>query len=151
MPYIFALTYADLESLKHRREAQAWELFKKILSPTSSLYTAFCPNAWWCRFGKNPEPSQIRSSLWKNQKISVIYQFWVLKLSIKHSFIFLQDCIACFHCHMLFYVISYYLHCDVYCCSVFWPPSCNKPQFNLSSESSRLRLHFRNILLSSAL
>ena len=30
-----------------------------------------------------------------------IYQ----KLSIKHSFIFLQDCIACFHCHMSFYVI----------------------------------------------
>jgi len=32
MPYIFALTYADLELLKRRRETQARVLFKKILS-----------------------------------------------------------------------------------------------------------------------
>jgi len=39
MPYISALTYADLESLKHRKETQARELFKKILSPTSCLHS----------------------------------------------------------------------------------------------------------------
>jgi len=38
MPYIFALTYANLESLKHRRKTQAQELFKKILSPTFCLH-----------------------------------------------------------------------------------------------------------------
>ena len=39
MPCIFALTYNDLESLKHRRESQARQLFKKILRPTSCLHT----------------------------------------------------------------------------------------------------------------
>ena len=39
MPYISALTYADLESLKHRRKTQARELFQKILSPTSCLHS----------------------------------------------------------------------------------------------------------------
>jgi len=38
MPYTFALTYADLESLKHHRETQARELFKRILNPTSCLH-----------------------------------------------------------------------------------------------------------------
>jgi len=32
MPYISALTYADLESLKHRRETQARELSKDTQS-----------------------------------------------------------------------------------------------------------------------
>jgi len=44
MPYTFALTYADLESLKRRRETQAWELFKTTLTPTS-FYAASCPTA----------------------------------------------------------------------------------------------------------
>jgi len=43
MPYISALTYADLESLKHRRETEAREFIKKILSPTSCLHP-FCPH-----------------------------------------------------------------------------------------------------------
>jgi len=43
MPCISALTYADLESLKHRRETQARELLKKILSPTSCLHSLLPP------------------------------------------------------------------------------------------------------------
>jgi len=61
MPYISPLTYADLESLKKRRETHAGELFKKILSPTSCLYTPLSPTAWWCRSDQTPKPSPIPS------------------------------------------------------------------------------------------
>jgi len=44
MPYISALTYADLQALKHRRETEARELFKKILS-LLAVYTTFSPTA----------------------------------------------------------------------------------------------------------
>jgi len=43
MPYISTLTYAYVESLKHRRESQAREFFKKILSPTSCLHSLLPP------------------------------------------------------------------------------------------------------------
>jgi len=43
MPYSSALTYTDPESLKHRRETQSREFFKKILSPTSCLHSLLPP------------------------------------------------------------------------------------------------------------
>ena len=43
MPCISALTYAYVESLKIRRETQAREFFKKILSPISCLHSLLQP------------------------------------------------------------------------------------------------------------
>ena len=43
MPYIFALSYADIESLKRGRETGSRELFKEILSPTSCLHCLLPP------------------------------------------------------------------------------------------------------------
>jgi len=45
--------------------------------------------------------------------------FLVFKIINKTVLSFLQVCIACFRCYMLFYVILRYLHFDVRCCSVF--------------------------------
>jgi len=57
---ISALTYADLQALKHRRETEARELFKKILS-LLAVYTTFSPTAWWCHSDQTPKPSPIPS------------------------------------------------------------------------------------------
>ena len=43
MPYLFALSYAGLESLKYRRESQAKDLFNKILDPTSCIHCLLPP------------------------------------------------------------------------------------------------------------
>jgi len=61
VPYIFALTYADLESLKHRSETQAWELFTKILSPTSCLHCLLPP----------PRDDAILTRLWNPHRYPV--------------------------------------------------------------------------------
>jgi len=43
--------------------------------------------------------------------------------------------------HVVFtlFCIIYYLHlfCDVRCCLVFWPPSCNKPRFSSDKHKRR--------------
>jgi len=43
MSYISALAYTDPESLKHRRETQSREFFKKILSPNSCVHSLLPP------------------------------------------------------------------------------------------------------------
>jgi len=75
MPYISALTYADLESLKHRRKTQARELFKKILSPSSCLHSLL-PHRVMMPFCPDSETLGDSQLITEEQKIPVIHQFW---------------------------------------------------------------------------
>ena len=43
MPYLLALSYADLSSLQHRRDTQARQLFETILDPASSIHSLLPP------------------------------------------------------------------------------------------------------------
>jgi len=105
MPYISALTYADLESLKHRTETQTRELFKNILSPTSCLHSIL------------PPPRDMMMPFWPDSETLTDSPLITEEKNISHSSILalknyqwsivehghiLHDCTECSHCHMLF-------------------------------------------------
>ena len=128
MRYIFALTYADHKSWKHRRETQARELFKNILSSTSCLHCLLPPprdDAVLERL-QNPHRCPFNCGRTKNTSPSSIL---ALKLSIKHSFIFTGLYWLPWLSHVLCYFVLFAF--ILWCTLLFglWSLSCNKRQF----------------------
>jgi len=123
MPYISALTYADLESLKHRRKTQARELFQKILSPTSCLHSILPPPR------DDAVQTRLRKLITENKKYHSFISFGLKKLSmkrIKHSYI-LHDCTECSqcHCHMLLLLHLCIECCDSHVLFFYSAPQCS--------------------------
>jgi len=97
-------------------------------------------------------------TLWQGINVYVNLSFFVftavdmgplsilaLKLSIKHSFIFLLDCIDCLDCHILFFMLC----CIIYIYSVMYAavmPVDRQVAINLSSQVSA-SLHIFQFLL----
>jgi len=76
IPYIFAMSYAVLESVKYRTETQARKLFKKTLSLASCLHCLF-PYREMLLFCQDNGTLTDTQLMVEELKIPVFHQFWV--------------------------------------------------------------------------
>jgi len=83
---------------KHR----LWSCLKRWSVPLP-VYTASCPHRvlmpFWRDYGTLTD-TQLIVELGRTKNTSHL-SILGLKISIKHSYTFLQNCVACFHCHYI--------------------------------------------------